>query len=81
MASGIPAIGGNKDGSVDALADGADGLAIDPEDETALGDAICDALRNPGAVAPRPNRFSVTAFRHHVQQLVASLAISDAVAL
>ena len=30
MASGVPVIGGNRDGSVDPLADGELGTAIDP---------------------------------------------------
>ena len=57
MASGIPVIGGNKDGSLDPLADGTDGIAIDPEDGAALGAAICAALRNPAVVSQRAGRF------------------------
>ena len=80
MASGIPVIGGNKDGSLDPLADGTDGIAIDPEDGAALGAAICAALRNAAVVPQRADRFSSAAFRRHVQQLVASMSVADPLA-
>jgi phosphatidylinositol alpha-1,6-mannosyltransferase len=72
MASGIPVIGGNKDGSLDPLADGKLGKAVDPEDEATLASAVCAVLRSPAAVAERVDRFSEPAFRAHVRGLVAS---------
>jgi phosphatidylinositol alpha-1,6-mannosyltransferase len=42
LACGKPVIGGNKDGSVDALLNGELGLLVDPEN----GEQICEALRN-----------------------------------
>ena len=44
MACGTPVIGGNRDGSVDALLDGRIGRLIDPDDVTALVDAIAEEL-------------------------------------
>ena len=44
MACGTPAIGGNRDGSVDALLDGRIGRLVDPDDVTALVDAIAEEL-------------------------------------
>ena len=44
MASGVRVIGGNRDGSVDALADGELGGAVDPDNEQELISAICAAL-------------------------------------
>ncbi len=46
-ATGLPVIAGNKDGSVDALADGALGTLIDPEDNEAIHGAIDQVLSNP----------------------------------
>jgi phosphatidylinositol alpha-1,6-mannosyltransferase len=73
MACGIPAIGGNKDGSLDALADGATGIAVDPEDASALAAAICAALRAPAANPKGAARFGQNAFGAHVRALVGSL--------
>lgn len=42
---GLPSIAGNKDGSVDALQEGALGLLVDPQDEQALLDAVLLMLR------------------------------------
>ena len=50
-ATGLSLVGGNRDGSIDALADGAIGLAIDPADPRELVLAIRQAL---AAGAPDP---------------------------
>jgi phosphatidylinositol alpha-1,6-mannosyltransferase len=76
MASGIPVIGGNKDGSVDPLADGTDGIAIDPHDGGALAAAICAALRESARSTPRAGRFDAAAFSRHVERLVVSLSVA-----
>jgi phosphatidylinositol alpha-1,6-mannosyltransferase len=73
MASGTPAIGGNKDGSLDPLGDGALGTAIDPDDPAALASAICVALRTPACLPAGASRFSQSAFSAHVRDLVWSL--------
>jgi phosphatidylinositol alpha-1,6-mannosyltransferase len=72
MASGIPVIGGNRDGSVDPLGDGRFGAAVDPDDGDALASNICEALRDPVARPERAETFGQKAFAAHVQQLVAS---------
>jgi phosphatidyl-myo-inositol dimannoside synthase len=77
MASGIPVIGGNKDGSLDPLGDGALGTAIDPEDAAALVSTICAALRAPPALPERAGRFSQSAFFAHVWDLVGSVVPAD----
>jgi phosphatidylinositol alpha-1,6-mannosyltransferase len=43
-ATGLKLVGGNRDGSIDALADGAIGLAVDPADPQQLVQAIQQAL-------------------------------------
>jgi phosphatidylinositol alpha-1,6-mannosyltransferase len=67
-ASGLRVIGGNADGSVDALADGAIGTLIDPSDMAALVRAVTTALgggAEPQAVA----RFRFENFARHVRDL------------
>jgi len=70
MATGIPVIGGNKDGSLDPLADGVLGTAVDPEDDKELASAICTALGTAPANVDRASRFKVQAFTEHLQALV-----------
>ena len=57
-ASGLPVIGGNRDGSVDALADGTIGTLVDPHQqvEPCRGDLRCGVGR--GSKAKRPTRVS-----------------------
>lgn len=72
-AAGLPVVGGNRDGSVDALADGEIGTLVDPLDEEALAAALLAALRQ-GRGTPRGlGRFSTPAFETHVAALLRSL--------
>jgi len=70
-ASGLPVIGGNRDGSLDALADGAIGRAVDPDSREELVAALTQALTGR---APRQTdavrRFAFSSFAEHVDQLV-----------
>ena len=76
MATGVHVIGGNRDGSADALADGELGWAVDPDDEHELTSAISAALSTPANLDPtkvnRASRFSYQAFAKHLQTLVES---------
>lgn len=72
MACGIDVIGGNQDGSVDPLADGAVGSAINPEDGEALVSAISAALHKPAGNVGGAARFKRQAFSAHLQALVGS---------
>lgn len=70
--AGLPVIGGNRDGSRDALADGAIGALIDPLDQVQLTTAMTDALE--GRLKPQREaaaRFSSGNFASHVDELVA----------
>jgi glycosyltransferase involved in cell wall biosynthesis len=69
MACGIPVIGGNKDGSLDPLADGVLGFAADPENNEELVSAICSALRNARPEAGRSQRFNIQFFTEHLKAL------------
>lgn len=73
-ASGLPVIGGSRDGSVDALADGAIGAAVEPDDLPALTVAIvtalnCHSRRPPHAI----QRFDFSNFANHVNDLAQRL--------
>ena len=71
-ASGLSVIGGNRDGSVDALAEGRIGRLVDPHDAGQLIAARCDAL--DGHMKPAPpgeiERFGFANFSSHVDDLV-----------
>lgn len=74
-AAGIPVIGGNRDGSVDALADGALGTLVDPLSSAELGTAIIQVLENGKAPAPEAlARFSPENFAAHLRTLLQPLA-------
>lgn len=82
VASGLAVIGGNRDGSLDALADGRTGRLIDPFDDEALLVALTDALAAVGRV-PDPaleserraqmTRFAFVNFARHVDGLIAEI--------
>jgi phosphatidyl-myo-inositol dimannoside synthase len=72
MASGTRVIGGNTDGSLDPLADGVLGTAINPVNGNELASAICTALSGDRANADGAIRFNTLAFREHLQALVRS---------
>jgi phosphatidylinositol alpha-1,6-mannosyltransferase len=72
MASGTDVVGGNSDGSLDALGDGALGRAIDPEDPEELASAIRASLDRPAGDAARVKRFKCDLFAQHVDALLCS---------
>ena len=73
-ASGLPVIGGNRDGSVDALADGTIGTLVDPHQQVDLVEAICGALSGEACKGETSyTRFSVSNFNSQVDELVRSL--------
>ena len=51
-AAGLPVIGGNRDGSVDALADGRIGRLVDPSSQDEIADAVVEALEGRGRGDP-----------------------------
>jgi phosphatidylinositol alpha-1,6-mannosyltransferase len=69
-ASGLRAIGGNADGSIDALADGAIGTVIDPNDSEALVRAVRAGLDGGGPDPSGVTRFRFENFSGHVRDLV-----------
>lgn len=73
---GVSVIGGNRDGSVDALADGALGTLIDPDDPDQILKAISSAVT--GLDEPPPGssikRFERQRFNAHVAGLLALLS-------
>jgi glycosyltransferase involved in cell wall biosynthesis len=74
MASGIPVIGGNVDGSLDPLGDGRFGTALDSCDCDALTSAISAALRDPVGRPERAVTFGQKPFAAHLHNLVAEIS-------
>ena len=74
MYYGLPVIAGNKDGSVDALAKGALGILIDPDDTTAIYDAIKKVLENKNAFIPDREllmkHFSFETYKNNLEGLL-----------
>jgi len=68
-ASGLRVIGGNADGSADALADGAIGTLVDPADAPALVRAVTAALSGSGMESQSVARFRFENFSQHVREL------------
>lgn len=74
VAAGIPVIAGNRDGSVDALAEGALGTLVDPDDEGSLVRAIIASLTGrPPPDRATDRRFSFDNFCRQVDALVQHL--------
>lgn len=71
-ACGLKPIGGNRDGSIDALADGAIGIAIDPANPEDLVRAIDDALAGRGPDPAQVRRFALENFTRQVDALTRS---------
>jgi len=70
-ATGLPVVAGNRDGSVDALREGALGRLVDPADEFALENALAEALARPRVAIPGISFFSRERFAAHARSLLA----------
>jgi glycosyltransferase involved in cell wall biosynthesis len=70
MDTGIPVICVNRDGSLDAVADGVLGFAVDPENKEELVAGICTALRGPQLQANCSKRFDGKFFTEHLKPLL-----------
>lgn len=73
-ASGLPVIGGNRDGSVDALAEGSIGRLVDPHSGDEVTAAIVDVLdRSKPTRTSEVERFAFPRFEAHVDELIRTL--------
>jgi phosphatidylinositol alpha-1,6-mannosyltransferase len=72
MASGVDVIGGNSDGSVDALCDGVLGTLVDPDNCEELASAISAGLERPARNrdSDRVDRFKLDLFAGHLHALL-----------
>ncbi len=86
MACGVPVLAGNRDGSVDALADGELGRLVDPDDVAEIAAGLIDLLARRGPALwfdPQAlrkaclDRFGQTAFRQAVRDALAQLPSGD----
>ena len=73
-ASGLPVIGGNRDGSVDALAEGRIGRLVDPHSREDIEAAVVEALEGRHRALRRGAALLVSAVCIHVDELVRTLA-------
>jgi phosphatidylinositol alpha-1,6-mannosyltransferase len=69
MATGARVIGGSRDGSRDALCDGALGTLVDPESGEELASAILAALDDPARTGDRTSRFKPDLFAENLNAL------------
>jgi phosphatidylinositol alpha-1,6-mannosyltransferase len=78
MACGIDVIGGNSDGSADALCDGALGTLVDPDNCEELASAICAGLERPARNGNRNgvDRFKLDFFAGHLEALLRSTLLA-----
>jgi phosphatidylinositol alpha-1,6-mannosyltransferase len=70
MRSGVPAIGGNSDGSMDPLRDGTAGYVVSCDNRLELLDAIRSAFEKPRDCAHHADVFSFAAFSEHCAGLL-----------
>jgi len=86
MACGVPVLAGNRDGSVDALADGELGRLVDPDDVAEIAAGLIDLLARRGPAFwfdPQAlrraclDRFGQAAFRQAVCDALAQLPPGD----
>lgn len=70
MRSGIPAIGGNEDGSMDPLRDGTVGYAVSCDNRDELLDAIRSALEKPRSGIRHADLFTFSEFSKHCASLL-----------
>lgn len=77
-ACGLPVIGGDRDGSLDALREGALGQTIDPMNANAIASAVSSALSRGMAEPPDTSAFSFQKFAAHVEALASGAAWREA---
>src|SRR5262249_57422030 len=77
MATGMGGMGGNGDGSVDALCEGALGPLVEPEDGEELASAICVALAGGAPAGDRTGRFKPRLFTEHIDALQSLLCAHE----
>jgi phosphatidylinositol alpha-1,6-mannosyltransferase len=70
IASGLYVIGGNRDGSLDALCNAEAATAIDPRNCDELVSAIIVALTNPTRIYNGDDKFNFRFFARHLQALL-----------
>jgi phosphatidyl-myo-inositol dimannoside synthase len=69
-ACGVPVVGGNTDGSWDALAEGRIGQCVDPDVPDQLCDGILRALQQEKRVPQELSRFSFANYSSHIDAIL-----------
>ncbi len=77
MYYGLPVIGGNKDGSADALCDGSLGLLVNPDEQQEITAAIKKVINDVNAFIPNRNllleKFSNETYRQNLKNILEKL--------
>jgi glycosyltransferase involved in cell wall biosynthesis len=73
MACGVRVIGGNRDGSRDALCGSALAAAVEPDNREELVSAIHSALSNPLIQTDHTDRFKMQLFKEHLDTILQAL--------
>jgi len=73
MACGVPVVASIRDGSREAVRDGALGLLADPDDPESLRSAIRQALRQPRRIPQGLDYFAYPRFRERVSGVLAAV--------
>ena len=71
---GLPVIAGNKDGSVDALANGSFGLLVNPDNQEEITSAIEKVIANKASFIPDQNlfmeKFGFPAYKRNLEEIL-----------
>jgi len=74
MFYGLPVVGGNRDGSVDALANGSLGILVDPMNVDAIRQAIAQSLKDRLNVLPNRSllleKFSYSSYKRRLEHVL-----------
>lgn len=77
MHYGLPVIAGNKDGSVDALANGKLGILVNPDDQDEINQAIEKIILNREQFVPQPallhEKFSFQSYKNQLQEMLTGI--------
>lgn len=77
-ACGLPVLGGNVDGSPDALADGQIGMMVDPLDPQALCQSLFELMNRPKSIPADLARYDIRSFTAQIGAIAAHLLVPSA---
>jgi phosphatidyl-myo-inositol dimannoside synthase len=76
LACGIPVVGSTADATQEALLFGELGVAVDPQDDAALADAILATVHGPKGIPPLLSEFAFEKFQRRIDNALGTLHIA-----